>query len=405
MNPNNPSARHSRAGGNPDDKKLLAKRDNIAILSATQGICVCWIPACAGMTEFCENGLFRLKWKLNKPVFSLLFALMLGNIPLARAADEAQPASLQQIETLQRRADKLAFDVLDSNNYHLSKARAWLGLALSEYYEKDTSGTLAAAIDQAESLLDALEKKQADISMDTPVQIPGSEAVRPDLLDRIAALKKHNKFSCGQRPTAEAEVYLVWAGHEFHESGMSHAESYMRSVENLINEAQVAIDNCAAALDVAQSLPSPALEKITLSGDALFAFSKSTLNPDALWRLDNLADNIKKTAQLEEVILIGHTDHMRSDGRQDLNQKLSERRAESIKQYLVGKGIPEDKIHARGAGSSQPVVQCSPGLSKAEQIVCLQPNRRVEIILRGAANDAKPQSSAASDISAESPAK
>jgi outer membrane protein OmpA-like peptidoglycan-associated protein len=317
---------------------------------------------------------------MNKTFFSMVFALLLGNIAFAHAAEEASPAALQQIETLQRRADKLAFETLDSNYYHLSKARAWLGLALSEYYEKDTSGILAFAIGQASALLDALESNQTGLGMDTPVEVPGSEAVRPDLLDKIAALKKHDKFRCGQRPAAEAEVYLVWAGHEFSEYGMSHAESYMRSVENLIHDAQVAIDNCETAPPFAQT--SPALETANLSGDALFAFDKSTLNPDSLWRLDQLAGSIMKVTNLEEVTLVGHTDHMRGDGRQDRNQMLSERRAESVKRYLIGKGIPKGMIRAKGAGSSQPLVQCPSTLSKAEQIVCLQPNRRVEIILR-----------------------
>ena len=324
---------------------------------------------------------------MNKPVFSLLFALFFG-IPSAQAIEQVLPGHLQQIEALQRRAEHLAFGELGSNNYHLAKARAWLDMAASEYHERDDSGILSASISQAETLLDALEKKQADIGMDTPLQVPGSEAVRPDLLNQITALKKHEKFSCAQRPIAEAEVHLVWAGHEFFEYGMSHAESYMRGVENLIYEAQVAIDNCAAAPAVAPAvatiLPPPPLEKITLSGDALFAFGKATLNPSALWQLDNLADNIKTVTQLEEVVLVGHTDRMRSDGRHERNHILSEQRADSIKQYLIGKGIPADKIHASGAGSSQPLVECSTKQSRGKQIACLQPNRRVEIILRGA---------------------
>ncbi len=319
---------------------------------------------------------------MNKPVLSLLLILLLSRISLARATEEMPPENLQQIESLQRRADKLGFsELVGTDSYHLAKARAWLNMAISEYHEKDTSGTLIAAIGQAELLLDALEKKQTDISMDTPVKVQGSEAVRPDLLMKIAALKKHDQFSCGQKPLAEAEVYLVWTGHEYKESGLSHAQSYVRSVENLIYEAQVAIDNCDGKPAVA--LPPPALEKITLSGDAMFEIGKATLNPSALWQLDRLADSLKKEAMLEEVELVGHTDRLRSDGRQERNQLLSEQRAESIKQYLVGKGIPAEKIHASGAGSSQPLVQCPTNQSRAKQIVCLQPNRRVEIILRG----------------------
>ena len=315
----------------------------------------------------------------KRHIFPLLAALLLGAAPLAQASEEALPEQLQQIESLQRRAEHLAFGELGADNYHLAKARAWLDMALSEYHENDGSGMLTAAIVQAATLLDALEKKQTGISMNTPVQVPGSEAVRPDLWKKIAALKKNEKFSCGQRPIAEAEVHMVWAGHEKLESSWAHAQSYARSAEELLREAQAAIDVCAAS-----SLPPPVLDKITLSSDALFAFGNAELNPSALWRLNRLADSIKRETSVEEVVLVGHTDRMRSDGRHERNQLLSEQRAESIRQYLVGKGIPADKIKASGAGSSQPLVECSTRQSRKKQITCLQPNRRVEIILRGA---------------------
>lgn len=318
---------------------------------------------------------------MNNPVLSLLSIMLLSGISPAQAAEEIQAGDLRQIESLQRRADNLGFGELASaDNYHLAKARAWLNMATSEYHESDTSGTLAAAIAQAGALLDALENRPGDISMDTPVQVQGSEAVRPDLLNKIAALKKHDKFSCGQNLVAEAEVYLVWAGHEYVESGLSHAQSYTRNVENLIYEARAAIDNCAGKV---AAVPPPALEKITLSGDAMFELGKATLNPSALWQLDRLAASIKKEAMLEEVELVGHTDRLRSAGTQDRNQLLSEQRAENIKQYLVGKGIPEEMIHARGVGASQPIVECPAKQSMKKQVACLQPNRRVEIILRG----------------------
>jgi OOP family OmpA-OmpF porin len=310
---------------------------------------------------------------MNKILLSL--CMLLGSVSLVHAA-EVLPLQLQQIEALQRRADKMAFGEIGSDNYHLAKARAWLDMALSEYHEKEESTEIVdAAIAQAGPLLDALENKQADISMDTPRQFPGSETVRPDLWDKIDALKKREKFSCGQRLTAEAEVQLIWAGHEKQESGWSHAESYARSAEDLIYSAQVAITTCAPA--------PPVIEKITLSGDALFASNQATLNPSAQSRLDKLADSIKTATTLEDVVLVGHTDRIRSDGHPERNQLLSEQRAESIKQYLIGKGIPADKIHASGAGATQPLVKCSTKQSKEKQTLCLQPNRRVEIILHG----------------------
>ena len=303
----------------------------------------------------------------------LVAALLLGNIPLAQAAEEPLPEQLQRIESLQRRADVMAFGALGPDNYRLAKARTWLDLALSEYHENEHSLIVASAIEQAETLLDALKQERSDIGMDTPVQVAGSEPVRPDLWKKIAALKSDKQFSCGQRPVAEAEVHLVWAGHEKMESSWAHAQSYARSAEELIREAQAAILVCAA------SAPP---KNITLSSDEMFEFGDAKLDPSALWHLNRLSDSLKQAAMPEEIALIGHTDRLRSDGHQERNQLLSEQRAESIRQYLIGKGIPADRIRASGAGSSQPLVQCSARQSKAKQIACLQPNRRVEIMLR-----------------------
>src|SRR5450631_318753 len=141
---------------------------------------------------------------MNKPILSLLFIMLLFNymgssISLAQASVELLPSQLQQIESLQRRADKLAFGEPGANNYHLAKARTWVDLALGEYHENESTGIVPAAIAQAEALLDALEKKQVNITMYTQAQVPGSVAVRPDLWKKISAMKSNEKFSCGQR--------------------------------------------------------------------------------------------------------------------------------------------------------------------------------------------------------------
>jgi len=79
------------------------------------------------------------------------------------------------------------------------------------------------------------------------------------------------------------------------------------------------------------------------------------------------------------VLVTGHTDRIGSDA---YNQKLSERRADAVRDYLVSKGVPRDKIEAIGVGKKQPVVQCDQKNFK-ELIACLQPNRRVEIQAKG----------------------
>ena len=324
---------------------------------------------------------------MNKPKFLLFLTLLLSSISFAQATEEPSPAQLQQIESLQRRADQLAFGALGSNNYHLAKARAWLDMALGEYYQQDRSGMVSAAMAQAETLLDALDKKQANIAMDTPVQLVGGEAVRPDLWDRIAALKGNTKFSCGQRQVAEAEVALVWTGHKKAGYGWSYAQAYARSAEDRIYEAQVAINNCASQTNEIRTAAVPqaasttvVIEKHVLATDTLFAFESAELVSGAESRLDKLADIIRGWNTVEEITLVGHTDRYGSDV---YNQKLSEQRAERIKQYLVGKGVAAVNIHASGAGAALPLLSCSTSLPRLEQISCLQPNRRVEIILRG----------------------
>lgn len=116
----------------------------------------------------------------------------------------------------------------------------------------------------------------------------------------------------------------------------------------------------------------PVAEKVTMAADALFDFDKAVVKADAKSKLDDLADKIKRV-NLEVVIAIGHTDSVGSDV---YNQKLSVRRAEAVKAYLVSKGIEPNRIYTEGKGEKQPVAsnKSAEGRSK---------NRRVEIEVIG----------------------
>jgi len=301
---------------------------------------------------------------------------------LAHAEEPALPEELARIESFQQRADILAFGELGTENYHLAKVRTFLDMALSEYYENEQIGIVTAILGEVGPLLDALEQKQPEITMETPTKLNGSESVRADLWKKISILKMSAGFSCAQRAVAEAEVHLIWAGHEKYESSWAHAKSYARSAEELIKEAWDKADICGLYDN------SPAAETITLSSDTLFNFGNARLGPSAHWQLNRLVDRIKRDIKnIREIELIGHTDRLRSDNKPERNQKLSERRASSVKRYLIGKGIPENKIRTRGEGSAKPLVTCPVEASKALQIKCLNPNRRVEINLRMNAND------------------
>jgi OOP family OmpA-OmpF porin len=119
-------------------------------------------------------------------------------------------------------------------------------------------------------------------------------------------------------------------------------------------------------------MPKPVAEKVTLAADVLFDFDKSVIKPEGRAKLDDLAQKVKGI-NLEVVIAVGHTD---SIGSVAYNQKLSVRRAESVKAYLVSKGIEPNRIYTEGKGEKQPVASNKTRAGRAK-------NRRVEIEVIG----------------------
>ena len=132
----------------------------------------------------------------------------------------------------------------------------------------------------------------------------------------------------------------------------------------------------------APAAPTPVTQKVTLATDVLFDFDRSLLKPEGKAKLDDLVDKIKGIA-LEVIIAVGHTDRIGSDA---YNQKLSVRRAESVKAYLVSKGIQPNRIYTEGKGEKQPVKTCPDSRNFKETVACLAPNRRVDVEVVGTRN-------------------
>jgi OOP family OmpA-OmpF porin len=124
----------------------------------------------------------------------------------------------------------------------------------------------------------------------------------------------------------------------------------------------------------AATAAAPRMEKVTLQGTELFALNKAELRAPQP-KLDELADALVKNPSLNGVVVSGHTDRLGTD---KLNNALSQRRAEAVKAYLVGKGVAADRIRAVGKGSTQAVKTCTDKV-RAKLVQCLEPNRRVEV--------------------------
>jgi OmpA-OmpF porin, OOP family len=118
--------------------------------------------------------------------------------------------------------------------------------------------------------------------------------------------------------------------------------------------------------------PKPVAEKVTFAADVLFDFDKAVIKPEGKSKLDDISNKVRGI-NLEVVIAIGHADSIGSDA---YNQRLSVRRSESVKAYLVSKGIEANRVYTEGKGEKQPVADNKTRDGRAK-------NRRVELEVIG----------------------
>ena len=338
----------------------------------------------------------------------------------ARISDPAITADRRFMSSLQTRLGKLNAGGVAAKNYHLTKAGAWLDFAIEEYSDNDRTGIVDLALEQALFLTRGLEAKEARLPMDTTI-IAGSRRVRDDLWTRIANYKQERAFDCIADRVAKLEVQLVWAGHEDIEGGWRHAKPYIEIAEDMAAGIDTALADCgmrraavtkpiaprvsataasnessnessseSARIDLAKAVLAssakpiaPVNEALTLSADALFRFdgaSSKDVVPAGREQLDRLVGKLKGLQRIERVLVTGHSDRL---GDAPYNLRLSQARAETVRQYLIDNGISAGLVQSAGAGESEPLVTCNGDRASAGLVDCLQPNRRVEVRIIG----------------------
>lgn len=152
----------------------------------------------------------------------------------------------------------------------------------------------------------------------------------------------------------------------------SGSDNKSSNTANQSSAAPAAADKSAASSPASAAAPVAASEKVTFETDALFAFDKADLQSEGKTKLEDLASKLQGT-DIEIIVVTGHTD---STGPAAYNEKLSKRRANSARNFLISKGLPADRIFAKGKGEQQPIASNKTSAGRAK-------NRRVDIEVVG----------------------
>ncbi len=321
--------------------------------------------------------------------------------PQARITDERILGDRRTLEAVQLRLRKLNEAGIPQNSYPLAKAQCWLDTAKSQYHENDRTGYIEESMTEAVKIVQALEAdKSAKVGFDTPL-VARSSLLRNDLWAQLSAYKNQPAtLACNAKTVACAEVRLVRAGHANEQTGWRQATPYVQMVEDALRQAKTEADKClqtaqlaprtaqAGVTPAAAASAAPVISRETyvLLTDTLFKFDKSgseDMIPGGLQRLADVAQRLKAYKSIQTLTVFGYTDRLGAD---DYNDKLSEARAKTVQAYLESLGVKSVSGVAQGKGKRDPVSKdCSTSVSREQQIVCLQPDRRVTIEVTGVA--------------------
>ncbi len=318
---------------------------------------------------------------------------------LAPQAERISDRVIQQdhaaYERLQARIEGLNSGGRRVADYHLAKAQCWLDVSLHEYTRNDRSAFPQAAMTESEKLIVAMEARAGPLPTETPL-VNGATRLRPDLWARAQALKAGPGFACAAQKTACAEVELVHAGNEYDQQQWRHAKPYVQIAEDALAEAQSQAARCVPPTAVAAlSAPAPPAAAspaapVVLAASVVFAFDRSgraDIRSPGREQLESLLRDLEaRRLRLTSVRLVGHADRLNGTGDRGYNQRLSERRAATVRALLVERGIESRTIVVEAVGDAGPVAACSATRGAGAALEeCLTPNRRVEVVVTATA--------------------
>jgi len=236
---------------------------------------------------------------------------------------------------------------------------------------KDAEAAVAAAeMSQKDPVLAAHRVYIADRKVDTAralAQTHTAEAERKALTE--AGDKARLDARTREADLAKSDALVARAENAEQKVIAGQAQANADAAQVASNASQQQALELQRQLEILQARPTDRGLVLTL-GDTLFATGKSELKSGATVNLDRLTafmnEYPQRTASIE-----GYTDSM---GSEEMNQSLSQRRAEAVKGYLVGQGVSSTRLSASGRGENSPVAD-------NESAAGRQQNRRVEVVI------------------------
>jgi OOP family OmpA-OmpF porin len=294
--------------------------------------------------------------------------------PAARISDRAIHADYQTYEQAQARIQALNAQGRPLRDYHLAKAQCWLDVSLHEYSRNDRSAFPQEALDQSLALVGLMEQKAANLLTDT-VLVNQAERLRPDLWGQADALKAHAGRACAAQRVACAEVELVHAGNEYRQQGWRHARPYIQMAEDQLQQASAQAAACVPPpAPVAAVVPTPvpvvaavappppppppvarAPQPLEFQANVLFNHNRAGLADARALTVERLAVAVSRAREagmeLQQIQLVGHADRT---GKPAANMALAQARVDTVRDYLLSKGIAASLIQNTAGAARRP---------------------------------------------------
>jgi outer membrane protein OmpA-like peptidoglycan-associated protein len=233
-----------------------------------------------------------------------------------------------------------------------------------------------ADVHVASEALDAANKSFTD-NKDAPETIVKAYVAmrKAQIAEVIAATKQNDQARADAMHDAQLATVAELSNTR---KQLSQEQQHAAQTEaQLAQERQARLDAEKRAKEALENLAKMASIKeesrgmvITLSGAVLFPSGQAVLLPAAMSSLDNVVTALKSTPD-RNIMVEGHTD---SVGTHSFNMDLSQRRAQSVRDYLVSRGLPSEIVRAQGWGPDRPIAENGTPDGRAN-------NRRVEIVV------------------------